>query len=159
MPTMNQVFHKVAWHLIKQKRQSKFDAAAVARHIRECRRLTLPVTPLPSVGTCAYRGARGRKCAVGVLIPDSKYTPSMEGFQFFSIVCSYPLLPAWMREYKMHRMISSLQLAHDEDRHWDTRPDPARFNRRGMAYLEDIARAYDIVMSARLAKHAKLMSK
>lgn len=31
-----------------------------------------------SIG-CMYRGDDGRKCAVGVLIPDELYTPSMEG--------------------------------------------------------------------------------
>ncbi|AKF13413.1 hypothetical protein PHIN3_150 [Sinorhizobium phage phiN3] len=29
--------------------------------------------------TCAYRGANGRKCAAGWLIPDDEYEPSMEG--------------------------------------------------------------------------------
>lgn len=29
---------------------------------------------------CAYRGSGGMKCAVGVLIPDEKYSPSMEGY-------------------------------------------------------------------------------
>lgn len=27
---------------------------------------------------CVYRGENGRKCAVGLLIPDEKYVPSME---------------------------------------------------------------------------------
>ena len=29
-------------------------------------------------GTCFYRGDGGRKCAIGHLIPDEKYTPEME---------------------------------------------------------------------------------
>lgn len=29
--------------------------------------------------TCLYRGSKGRKCAVGLFIPDSLYSPSMEG--------------------------------------------------------------------------------
>ncbi len=36
----------------------------------------------PSVdaeGTCLYRGPNGKKCAIGVLIPDEKYTPHLEG--------------------------------------------------------------------------------
>lgn len=31
---------------------------------------------------CAYRGAKGLKCAVGCLIPDSKYSPDWEGLAF-----------------------------------------------------------------------------
>lgn len=33
----------------------------------------------PTVGRCAYRSSNGTKCAVGCLIPDSIYTPLMEG--------------------------------------------------------------------------------
>lgn len=29
--------------------------------------------------SCLYRSGKGRKCAVGMLIPDSKYRPSMDG--------------------------------------------------------------------------------
>lgn len=29
--------------------------------------------------SCAYRGAEGRKCAIGFLIPDDKYLPEMDG--------------------------------------------------------------------------------
>lgn len=32
----------------------------------------------PGVG-CAYRGANGMRCAVGILIADEYYTPAMEG--------------------------------------------------------------------------------
>lgn len=32
-------------------------------------------------GGCAYRGAEGRKCAIGCLIPDDKYTPDLEGIE------------------------------------------------------------------------------
>lgn len=31
------------------------------------------------VGLCLYRGPNGRKCAIGILIPDSKYKKKMEG--------------------------------------------------------------------------------
>lgn len=33
----------------------------------------------PGSQACAYRGALGRKCAVGWLIPDQEYDPIMEG--------------------------------------------------------------------------------
>jgi hypothetical protein len=34
--------------------------------------------------TCAYRGEEGRKCAVGCLIPDNKYTEDLEGLGVLS---------------------------------------------------------------------------
>lgn len=30
-------------------------------------------------GFCAYRGVDGNKCAIGILIPDCKYSPNLEG--------------------------------------------------------------------------------
>lgn len=36
------------------------------------------VRSLAEVG-CAYRGAEGRRCAIGFLIPDEKYSPELEG--------------------------------------------------------------------------------
>jgi hypothetical protein len=34
-------------------------------------------------GICAYRDATGRKCAVGCLIPDEKYSSDIEGHNIF----------------------------------------------------------------------------
>lgn len=34
---------------------------------------------ISGTGLCLYRGADGRKCAVGCLIPDELYTPAVEG--------------------------------------------------------------------------------
>lgn len=36
------------------------------------------VTVRKSVSICAYRGADGRKCAIGVLIPDDRYSAAIE---------------------------------------------------------------------------------
>lgn len=54
MPTKQQTFDTVVSHLRKQKARSSTDVG------------------------CAYRGAGGMKCAVGVLIPDNLYHPEME---------------------------------------------------------------------------------
>lgn len=35
-------------------------------------------TPLGREPMCMYRGLGGRKCAIGLLIPDEKYTPEMD---------------------------------------------------------------------------------
>jgi len=60
---------------------------------------------------CLYRSPEGRKCAVGFLIPDDKYTPACESH-----------LPRWLRrkgfienisDYQLN-MIDRLQYAHDE---------------------------------------------
>lgn len=53
--SLQEVFDKVAVHLLTQKQKS-----------------------ILAFG-CAYRGEDGRKCAAGVLIPDDQYTPQMEG--------------------------------------------------------------------------------
>ena len=48
-----------------------------------------------SSSTCLYRGPEGRKCAIGCLIPDEYYQPSMEGIAIdsfrgeFDYVLSY----------------------------------------------------------------------
>ena len=57
MPTKQETFDTVVAHLRRQGRQSRSDFA----------------------GGCAYRGDGGLKCAVGVLIPDERYTPAFEG--------------------------------------------------------------------------------
>lgn len=53
--TLQEIFDKVAKHLLTQNAQS----------IAE--------------GICRYRDPEGRKCAVGCLIPDACYLPSIEG--------------------------------------------------------------------------------
>lgn len=53
--TNQEIFNRVAKHLLTQNAQSVLD------------------------GSCAYRGYDGTKCAVGVLIPAKKYSTAMEG--------------------------------------------------------------------------------
>lgn len=55
MPTKQETFDTVAKHLLTQGERSE-----------------------SSFG-CAYRGDGGLKCAVGVLIPEERYYPDMEG--------------------------------------------------------------------------------
>ncbi|HXP50958.1 MAG TPA: hypothetical protein VN922_13445 [Bacteroidia bacterium] len=56
--TKQEIFDKVAPHLVRQGRQSILDNGS---------------------GICAYRGSNGLMCAVGVLIPDNHYEPFLEG--------------------------------------------------------------------------------
>lgn len=53
--TKQEIFDKVATHLLTQNAKSM------------------------NASGCAYRGAEGRKCAIGCLIPDEDYTPRLEG--------------------------------------------------------------------------------
>jgi len=54
------VFEKVAAHLLTQNKKAE---------VRD---------PYMNSTRCMYRGYHGSKCAVGALIPDSKYTQDME---------------------------------------------------------------------------------
>jgi hypothetical protein len=56
--TRQEIFDKVATHLLTQGRRSMNEAGI----------------------SCAYRGEDGLKCAIGVLIPDDQYKPSFEGY-------------------------------------------------------------------------------
>ena len=58
-----QIFNKVATHLLKQNKRSIDKGTDV----------------------CLYRGPNGTKCAVGVLIPDSLYLKTMEGRNILSL--------------------------------------------------------------------------
>lgn len=61
--TNQEVYDIVLFGLRKQGRASVFTTMTVHRR----------------AGACAYRGTSGTKCAAGWLIPDEKYSPSMEG--------------------------------------------------------------------------------
>lgn len=60
-------------------------------------------------GECAYRGDNGRRCTVGLLIPDAKYTPMMEGTG-----ANMPLVANVLREEGHDSaLLAKLQYAHD----------------------------------------------
>lgn len=61
-PSTREIFETVKAHLLAQK----------------CRSMAGP-DRLPTTFGCAYRGDGGRKCAVGVLIPDALYFQELEG--------------------------------------------------------------------------------
>jgi len=73
----------------------------------------------PSINTygsgCAYRGAEGTKCAIGILIPDEEYffNPT-EGTSVSSILCdrSWPTLNT-LAETVDEKLMSAMQCAHD----------------------------------------------
>lgn len=107
--TMQETFDVVARHLLAQGQRS-------CREI-DGRRL------------CAYRGAGGRKCAVGALIPDGLYDPEMDaevggtalGPSAWSLVERWPglrphlgLSPADGPNDRPVRLLRKLQDMHDD---------------------------------------------
>ncbi len=67
--TAQEIFDTVARHLLTQKAESFLEQ---------------------KMGACAYRGGKGRKCAIGCLIPDEAYDPKMEGLAVDILIKNYP---------------------------------------------------------------------
>lgn len=83
---------------------------------------------------CVYRAPNGNKCAIGVLLPDSEYTPDMENktpADFERRGCIPESLLGLDTDF-----LNSLQECHDSD--WDS-------HRAGRAEkLKKIAESYDL---------------
>ena len=63
---------------------------------------------------CAYRGEHGRKCAIGVLIPDEVYSPEMEGRTVGLLSIVYPNIELKYLEIEgTIRFANKLQQIHD----------------------------------------------
>lgn len=62
----------------------------------------------PALTGCRYRASNGKKCFVGVLIPDEQYTPEMEGELFSIIEKSVPCIRGLD-----HQLLCKLQEIHD----------------------------------------------
>jgi len=71
--------------------------------------------PAMEHGICAYRGVDGTKCAVGARIPDSVYSPDMEGKNMSCLMeCFGDALPPEFTAYEP--MYAAVQNVHD---YWD----------------------------------------
>lgn len=93
--TDQEIFDKVAKHLLTQKAVSKDEEG------------------------CVYRGENGLKCAIGVLIPDDVYTSSLEGNTILSVRNLYPEIieKSGLATVNMY-LLDALQTTHDA---WDVR--------------------------------------
>lgn len=81
-----EIFDKVAIHLMEQGRPAMEDA------------------------TCLYRGPNKTQCAFGALIPDRAYSPKMENRPAGEVIQQY----AKLKQFLPHMyLIGSLQLVHD----------------------------------------------
>lgn len=88
MLSKQEVFDKVAAHLLKQGEKS-----------------------LDKDGECAYRGEGGRMCAIGALIPDSRYNQDLEGLSVDSV--EVERLLSETVQLDCEEMLSALQDVHD----------------------------------------------
>ena len=89
------MLNRVAWHLFTQRARSM---------------LTLDVGDTPF---CAYRGAEGRMCAIGIGIPDGVYDRGMEGLSLTALLemCEGFEFTRVLNEHT--DLAGELQLAHD----------------------------------------------
>lgn len=65
-------------------------------------------------GVCQYRAPGGLKCAVGILIPDDKYDPKMDG----SMILREVMFRVELGQ-EHFGFLSELQAAHDTCHNWD----------------------------------------
>lgn len=97
--TKQEVFDTVANHLLTQMEKStrKLPYASIERVV---------------MGACAYRGDGGLKCAVGVLIPDEKYSIDMETISAYALCERFPEI-AWILGSAGWEFADLLQDIHD----------------------------------------------
>ncbi len=99
LTTMQEVFDVVVAHLLTQNRQS-----------------------LNYEGSCAYRGENGLKCAVGVLIADECYSPTLENRLVSSPLVVEALACSGVEaEGELMNLLTALQWIHDDRQpgNWD----------------------------------------
>lgn len=76
-----------------------------------------------SEGVCSYRGLNNTMCAIGCLIPDEFYDPSMEGANVEELLInceneeSLFYISDFLRPYDL--LLFSLQQFHDNSGNWD----------------------------------------
>jgi hypothetical protein len=87
--------------------QEIFDT--VAKHL-----LTQKAKALSENGTCAYRGENGTKCAVGCLISDEDYFPSIEGKVVTGLFRDFGEKPAINQLKSNEILLIKLQSIHDK---------------------------------------------
>ena len=85
--------------------QSTFDK--VVAHLRRQR-----ARAAGDFGLCVYRAGNGRKCAVGCLIPDHKYSLSLEG-QSLEVEFANELKKILEEEGHDLNLVRQLQVIHD----------------------------------------------
>ncbi len=113
--------------------QEVFDT--VANHLRKQGQWARVANPLPSAWRnqseiCAYRTPEGLRCAVGCLIEDEDYDPTMEGKTVDSLVDEFDL----PHLYRHQHLLSRLQELHDYDKAWS---EDGFKDEPGLLYIAD----------------------
>lgn len=112
--------------------QEIFDT--VVKHLRQQGKLALSLDGY----TCAYRGADGTKCAVGVLIPDELYSSKMEGYNLNNLMARNVIPSPLKEEFEANLpLLVRLQNVHDVR-------DVAGFERG----FQDVATAFNLQYTA-----------
>lgn len=94
MKTLQETFDKIVDHLRKQNSKSLMEA--------------------PRDDTCAYRGKDGKMCAVGCLIEDEFYDPSLEGNIVYDEKVKNALRNSgYYIDDKFIQLMDSMQKCHD----------------------------------------------
>lgn len=94
--TKQEIFTKVKNHLLTQNARSIDDGSID-----------------DDIGMCRYRGSNGLMCAVGCLIPDDMYDPSMEGVSVDAIRQDNEALDEYLGSYSTINLLTDLQHLHD----------------------------------------------
>lgn len=94
MMTKQEIFDKVACHLLRQNKRS------VLIHLGGISEI------------CAYRSREGLSCAIGCLIPDESYHPSMEGKNVYLISKTFKEAPPAFDRVNLD-FLSVMQEVHD----------------------------------------------
>ena len=90
-----------------------------------------------SSGSCAYRGTRRTKCAVGCLILDNEYQPSMEGQDVRKIFVKGEL----ERLSPFVDVLTDLQRLHDKTSTWHP---SGGFSYRGLLSIREVAQGNNV---------------
>lgn len=124
MQTMQQVFDRVALHLLQQGRKSLMEADRTTS-VR-----------------CAYRGEGGLKCAVGFLISDEAYNEELESCPVHDAGVCFALNRSGVSTtHGMVEMLGRLQSIHD-----NAQPE------RWLSSLQSIAASHGLTMPALAAE-------
>ena len=95
------IFDRVARHLLTQRATSIMQTYRMGK----------------SSPQCLYRGSNGLKCAVGCLIPDSRYDPFIEKMGAGDIPVLKAIFPRnWdrARSLGIDKFLTDLQIIHDD---------------------------------------------
>ncbi len=96
--------------------------------------------------TCAYRGARGAKCFIGMLIDDNDYNPTWDsmGYSVLDLLEKDITVYGSNDECINRDALVDLQNIHDERENWDLKEGRTVFNIPGWKALKEWAEFYRV---------------